>query len=62
MEATRVTEILDRYDLDAVVFGHLHRSSPTDFQNPYGSRGRTAYFLTSADYVDFAPVLVLETE
>lgn len=62
MEATAVTDILDRFPLDAVVFGHLHRSSPTQFENPYGIRGETTYYLTSADYVDFAPVLLLETE
>ncbi|MFH1144997.1 MAG: metallophosphoesterase [Candidatus Eisenbacteria bacterium] len=56
MEATEVTALLERYHIDAVVFGHLHRAGPTSFTNPYGTRKGITYYLVSADFVGFRPV------
>jgi predicted phosphohydrolase len=57
---TEFTAVLDAFAPEAVVYGHLHGAiGDRAFQ---GKRGRTRYLLTSADQVDFTPVLVAEGE
>jgi predicted phosphohydrolase len=51
---TGFTRLLDEYRADVCVYGHLHgediRTALT------GPRGKTNYYLVSADAVDFGPV------
>lgn len=60
LEPTPVTELLERYAIDAAVFGHLHGAGAERFENPYGERNGVRYYLVSADFAHFAPVLVGE--
>ncbi len=61
LEETPVTRLLERYRVDVAVFGHLHGTVGERFRNPYGERGGVRYYLVSADFAGFAPVLVAET-
>jgi len=56
LEDTAVTGLLEKYRVDAAVFGHVHRSGPTAFANPFGVKNGITYFLASADFVAFTPV------
>lgn len=60
MEETAVTGLLERYRVDAAVFGHLHGEGSETFENPYGRRNRVTYHLVSADFAGFRPVRVAE--
>ncbi|MBI5439737.1 MAG: metallophosphoesterase [Deltaproteobacteria bacterium] len=59
LESTPVTELLERHGVDVVVFGHLHGPC-AGYRNPYGRRNGVQYFLASADFVGFSPVLVAD--
>ncbi|PYT09812.1 MAG: serine/threonine protein phosphatase, partial [Acidobacteria bacterium] len=52
-EPSGFTELIDEHGADICVYGHLHgqdiRTALT------GPRGRTNYFLVSADAANFAP-------
>lgn len=53
-EASGFTELIDECGADVCVYGHLHGDS---IQSAFtGRRGKTIYYLVSADAVDFAPV------
>ncbi|HMM05707.1 MAG TPA: metallophosphoesterase [Clostridiales bacterium] len=53
-----VTELFRRYRVFKTVYGHLHdKSHSTAFQGP---KNGTSYYLTSADYLDFRPLLLME--
>lgn len=56
MRRTEVTDLLEKHGVNVAVFGHLHRSAPTEFANPFGERSGVRYYLASADFVDFSPV------
>lgn len=60
LEATPVTDLLERYGVHAAVFGHLHGAGAERFENPYGERNGVCYYLVSADFARFAPVPVAE--
>jgi predicted phosphohydrolase len=60
LEETPVTRLLERYRVDVAVFGHLHGPGWETFANPYGERGGVRYFLVSADFARFRPVLLAE--
>ena len=53
-----MTRLLERYRVDVAVFGHLHGPGWETFTNPYGERGGVRYFLVSADFARFQPVLL----
>ena len=57
LQPTKVTELFTKYGVGKVVYGHLHG-------NAYAKRkvyiGRTEYFLTSCDLVDFTLVPISE--
>jgi len=58
-ETSGFMELLERYRVDIVVYGHLHgKACNGAFQ---GQRGGVNYHLTSADYLDFKPRLIYET-
>ncbi len=53
-----VTDLFSRYRVFKTVYGHLHDKSQVNaFQ---GSKNGTFYYLTSADYLDFRPLLLAE--
>jgi predicted phosphohydrolase len=60
LEATPVTALLERHSVDVAVFGHLHGAGAERFENPYGERNGVRYWLVSADFARFAPVVVAE--
>lgn len=55
---TEVTRILEKHGVNLVLFGHAHRSGPTEFINPFGVKNSVTYYLVSADFIDFSPVEV----
>jgi len=54
---SKASQILEEFSVDICVFGHLHSIRPHSLA--FGTLGTTTYKLVSADYVDFAPVLIL---
>lgn len=58
LEDTPVTRLLESYRVDMALFGHLHGPGREAFENPYGVKQGTAYYLVSADFAGFAPVKV----
>ena len=56
--STGFTEVLERYPISQVVYGHLHaQSCRLGFE---GERNGITYHLCSADHLDFAPKLIEE--
>lgn len=60
MESNKLTELLHRYNVKEVVYGHLHSKSAREC-SVNGKYGSIRYRLVSADYVNFTPQL-LRTE
>lgn len=59
-EDTRFTEIIARYPVKQVVYGHLHaQSCRTAFEE---EKNGVSYTLVSADHLDFCPKLIAEYE
>ena len=52
-DASGFTELIDECGADVCVYGHLHGDAIKTALT--GQRGRTRYYLVSADAVDFAP-------
>ncbi|PLX40005.1 MAG: phosphohydrolase [Deltaproteobacteria bacterium] len=62
LAANPVIELLQHFNLDHVVFGHLHLTGNNNFKNPYGKIGGATYYLTSADFINFTPFLIAEVD
>jgi len=58
MQETRVTRLLERYKVDACVFGHVH-SMKRGLKPFYGEKNGVHYYFVCADYVDFTPIKIL---
>ena len=59
-EPSGFTELIDEFRADACVYGHLHGEA---IQTALvGSRGRTTYYLVSADAVAFTPLEIPMTQ
>lgn len=57
-EDTGFTELLERFPIEKVVYGHLHaQSCKLGFE---GERNGISYYLCSADHIDFAPRFIAE--
>lgn len=57
---TGFTELLERFPVESVVYGHLHaQSCRLGFE---GKKNGINYFLCSADHIDFAPRLIAKYE
>ena len=54
-EPTQLTEIMDGFDIDICVFGHLHPRCPDALSGTDQVMGRTRYVLVSCDTIAFAP-------
>jgi predicted phosphohydrolase len=55
---SRTSDILERYGVDFCLFGHLHRVRGGAL--PFGEARGVLYRLTSADYLDFTPLLIMD--
>ena len=55
-QASGFTELIDEYGANACVYGHLHGDDIKT--GPTGLRGKTAYYLVSADAAQFAPAAI----
>lgn len=58
LESSRAGKLIEHYGVDICVFGHLHQLNT--HAPLFGRRGKTNYQLTSCDYLDFTPQLILE--
>lgn len=58
MNPTPVSDLLEKYGVSICVFGHLHNVHPGTL--PFGEKRGVHYILTSADYLDFKPILISE--
>lgn len=54
--SSRTSKILDTFGINLVVFGHLHGMKEKAL--PFGEKNGIRYSLTSADYLDFQPLLL----
>lgn len=52
-----VSMLLEKYNIHACIFGHLHSLKP-EFTFPQEKNG-IRYFLTSADYINFQPIQIV---
>ena len=57
LHLSRVSALLEKYQISHCVFGHLHNVKPNAL--PFGTKNGVTYTLTSCDYVDFTPVKIL---
>ncbi len=57
LNPSRASEILEQFQIDYCVFGHLHNVRPGSL--PFGEARGVKYLFTSCDYINFTPVKVL---
>lgn len=58
LKPTRASKILEAYHIDYCVFGHLHNLNTKE--KLFGRAKHCEYFLTSSDYLDYKPALILD--
>lgn len=56
LESSRASQILEKYNVQACVFGHLHNLFPNKLQ--FGTKNGVQYVLTSCDFLDFKPIQI----
>lgn len=56
MKESRVSKILEEYDINIAIFGHLHHVKKN--KQLFGKRKGIEYILTSADYLGFNPLKI----
>ena len=56
---SRASKLLERYGVEACIFGHLHNVT-AETPPPFGEAHGVRYLLTAADFLAFTPLLVLE--
>ena len=54
---SRASQILEAFNIDICVFGHLHNVRPGSL--PFGEARGVKYIFASCDYLDFVPLKVL---
>ncbi|MCS4520906.1 serine/threonine protein phosphatase, partial [Clostridium botulinum] len=55
-EDSPITELLKEYNVEKVIYGHLHGVSTT--RSLEGLRDGVEYYLTSCDHINFDPVKI----
>lgn len=57
LESSRASALLEKYEVDVCVFGHVHnlKHEPDSL---FGKKNGIEYIMTAADYLDFTPVKV----
>lgn len=58
LQASRISELLEKYRVAYCVFGHIHNITANSL--PFGTRNGVKYVLTSCDYLDFNPIKLIE--
>lgn len=58
LKPSRASAILEDFGVDICVFGHLHNVRPDSL--PFGEARGVRYVLSSADYLGFTPVKILD--
>ncbi|MDF2576734.1 MAG: hypothetical protein K0S74_218 [Chlamydiales bacterium] len=58
LQNSRVTALLEKYQVDMCVFGHLHSLKPG--LNMFGKKNNIAYHFTACDYLEFKPLHLLD--
>lgn len=56
LEDSRASHIIDQYNIDICVFGHLHNVKPDS--SLFGKHNKTEYVFVAADYLKFKPKLI----
>ena len=56
-EKTQLTEIFNEYNVEKVIYGHLHGPSLKNIFE--GEHEGVEYIMTSCDYIDFDPIKIL---
>lgn len=57
LQSTEATAIMEEFKIQICIFGHIHSLKQGKF---FGKKNGIDYILTSADYVQFVPQLILE--
>ena len=57
LKSSVVSNLLENYDVDICVFGHLHNLKKG--RSMFGELNNIRYILTAADFLDFKPIKVL---
>ncbi len=57
LSPSRASELIERYQIDYCVFGHLHNVE--EGKNVFGSHRGTEYVFVAADYLSFTPKLLI---
>jgi len=58
LKESKVSQLLEKYNVSECVFGHLHNVSKS--RPLFGKRSEIIYHLTSADYLNFSPKMIFE--
>jgi len=56
LEPSRISALLEKYQVDICVFGHIHNAKQG--QLPFGETNGVRYLLTACDYLEFDPVQI----
>ena len=56
LEESRASQILESYNINFCVFGHLHNLQPGS--KLFGEKNGISYHLVSADWLDFSPLFI----
>jgi len=57
LEKSRISSLLEKYNVDICVFGHLHSLKGSSL--PFGEKNGIRYILTSCDSIAFKPLQIL---
>ncbi len=60
LQDSPVSALLEKYHIQACVFGHLHALKPG--QSLFGTKNGVRYLLTACDSIDFTPIKVFSPE
>lgn len=55
---SRASKIFEKYNIEVVVFGHLHNVKNPPPQPFFGKKNGISYMLTAADFLDFKPLKI----
>lgn len=59
LEASRASTLLEKYQVDFCVFGHLHNLKPS-LPSLFGVRNGVHYIFCAADYLKFVPIKICD--
>lgn len=57
MLSSRASSLLEKYNINICVFGHLHALKQDQIQ--FGTKNNIHYYLTACDYLDFKPIKIV---